>query len=97
MIHISFHELAKKELFEARDYYDELVFGLGKLFIFEIERCLNIIKVNPLAYPAIKLKIREAVVLKFPYSILYRFEENNVYIVAIMHQKKKPKYWQTRT
>ncbi len=93
---ILFHELAGKELLEARDYYDDLVFGLGEKFIVEIERCLSIIKTNPLAYPIIKENVHKAVVLKFPFSILYRLDNNAIYILAVMHQKRKPRYWAER-
>lgn len=96
MSQILFHELASNELIDARDHYDDLVFGLGKKFILEIERCLNIIKANPFAYPVIKEKVRKAVVIKFPFSILYRLDENVIYILAVMHQKRKPKYWVER-
>lgn len=93
---VLFHELAAKELLDARDYYDDLVFGLGKKFVIEIERCFKIIKANPLAYPIIRENIRKAVVIKFPYSILYREEKKTVYVLAVMHQKRKPRYWAER-
>ncbi len=96
MNHILFHELAGKEFLEARDYYDDLIYGLGKCFINEVERCLSIIKTNPAAYPVIKKGIRKAVVMKFPYSILYKVEYENILILAVMHQKRKPKYWFNR-
>jgi ParE toxin of type II toxin-antitoxin system, parDE len=96
MSRVLFHKLAKEEFFQARDFYDELIFGLGKTFVLEIERCLNIIKRNPLAYPQIRENIRKAVIIKFPYSILYRIEKQNVYILAVMHQKRKPQYWSNR-
>lgn len=93
MSRIRFHELARRELLETRDYYDDLVFKLGEKFVVEVERCLNIIKINPLAYPVVKQNIRKAVIIKFPFSILYRVEQDNIYILAVMHQKRKPKYW----
>lgn len=96
MNNILFHELAGKELLDVRDYYDDLVFGLGEKFVFEIEGCLKIIKTNPLAYPLVKYNVRKAVVIKFPYSILYRIEIKTIYILAVMHQKRKPKYWAER-
>ena len=68
MKHILFHELARKEFLGARDYYDGLVFGLGKSFVIELERCLKVIKSNPSAYPVIKENIRKALVIKFPYA-----------------------------
>jgi toxin ParE1/3/4 len=93
---IRFHELGSRELLDARDYYDNLVYRLGEKFVIEVERCLNIIKTNPLAYPVVKQNVRKAVVIKFPYSILYRVEKDNIYILAVMHQKRKPKYWVER-
>lgn len=93
---VFFHQAAKEELLISRDYYDELVFGLGKSFVIEVERCLNIIKSNPLAYPIVRQNIRKAVIMKFPFSILYKPVDENVYILAIMHQKRKPNYWSKR-
>ena len=96
MKRIRFHELAGKKLLDARDYYDDLVYRLGEEFVIEVERCLNIIKTNPLAYPVLKQNVRKAVVIKFPFSILYRVEKDNIYILAVMHQKRNPKYWVER-
>lgn len=94
---VFFHQAAKEELHKARDYYDELNFGLGKSLIIEIEKTINIIKRNPLAFPITKKNIRKAVIMKFPYSILYAVEKDSVYLLAIMHQKRKPLYWKNRT
>ncbi|MBE0572748.1 MAG: type II toxin-antitoxin system RelE/ParE family toxin [Ignavibacteriaceae bacterium] len=73
-----------------------MVFGLGEKFVTEIERCLNIIKTNPLAYPVTKQNVRKAVIIKFPFSILYRVDGNVIYILAVMHQKREPLYWAER-
>jgi len=96
VIKILFHEFARKEFLETRDYYDDLVFGLGEKFVTEVERCLNIIKTNPLAYPVTKQNVRKAVIIKFPFSILYRVDGNVIYILAVMHQKREPIYWAER-
>ncbi len=93
---IKFHQAAKNEFFAARDYYDDLVYGLGKIFINETERYFEIIKSNPLAYPIIKKNVRKAVMKKFPYSILYRLESNKIYILAIANNKRKPFYRRNR-
>jgi hypothetical protein len=44
-MHYYFHKLAREEFLDARDYYDDLVNGLGKSFVKEIEMCLNTIKI----------------------------------------------------
>lgn len=41
---IDFHELAEKELLDSRDYYDDLVFGLGNKFVFEIEHIIKLLQ-----------------------------------------------------
>jgi len=93
---VFFHQAVKEEFLNSRDYYDELVLGLGKPFVIEVERCINIIKSNPLAYPIVRQNIRKAVIMKFPFSILYKLEDDNIYILAVMHQKRKPLYWSSR-
>ena len=96
MIKIFFHQLARQELFEARDFYDDLVFGLGNSFIREVEKTISIIKNIPSAYPIIRDDIHQAVIIKFPYSLLYRYENKSVYLLAVAHQKRKPNYWADR-
>lgn len=41
---IKFHSEARKEFFEALEYYEEQVVGLGDYFINEIEKVLNVIE-----------------------------------------------------
>ncbi|MHB8905568.1 MAG: type II toxin-antitoxin system RelE/ParE family toxin [Melioribacteraceae bacterium] len=96
MIQIDFHKLAEKELLYARDYYDELVFGLVKKFIVEIEYVLKRIRSNPLEFPVYFNKFRMALLRKFPFSIIFRNDHGRIYILAIVHQKRKPKYYVNR-
>jgi len=51
MISIDFHNLAEQELLTSRDYYDNLVFGLGKKFVLEVEQIINMITSTPLTFP----------------------------------------------
>ena len=41
---IKFHSEAKKEFFEASEYYEEQVIGLGDDFINEVEKVLDVIE-----------------------------------------------------
>ena len=41
MIKIRFHELAEREMLDARDFYDNIVFGLGKKFISDLEYVID--------------------------------------------------------
>lgn len=96
MNQVFFNELAKKELLETRDYYDELVYGLGNKFIIEVEYIINRIKTNPLLFPIYFKDFRKALLRKFPFAIIYKEGGTHIYILAIAHQKRKPKYWINR-
>ena len=96
MIDVDFHELAEKELLDSRDYYDDLKFELGKKFILEVENILNRIIHNPLAFPIFFKNYRKALLRKFPYSIIYKSNDNRVFVLAVAHQKRRPKYFVNR-
>jgi len=44
---IKLHSEARKEFFEAADYYEEQVVGLGDVFIDEVEKVLDVIEQQP--------------------------------------------------
>jgi len=44
---IKFHSETRKEFFEAAEYYEEQVIGLGDDFIDEVEKVLDVIEQQP--------------------------------------------------
>jgi plasmid stabilization system protein ParE len=97
MINVSFHELAVKEFIEARDFYDSLAFGLGEKFVLDLEYAVNRLSENPLMFPIKFVNYRAALLRKFPYSIIFKaVSREEIIILAIAHQKRKPNYWATR-
>jgi len=96
MIQIVFHELAEKELYDSRDFYDDLVFGLGSKFVSEIEYVINRIRENPYSFPLCFSNFRKALLRKFPYGIIFQDDGSKVFILAIAHQSRKPKYYANR-
>ncbi|MBM2815532.1 MAG: plasmid stabilization system [Ignavibacteria bacterium] len=93
---IIFHKLARNELIESRDYYDDIIFGLGEHFINEFENSLNRIKENPNLYPKVLEEIRKCNLRIFPFSIYFDIDNNNIRILALSHQKRQPYYWKRR-
>ena len=96
MINVELHELAEKELIDSRDYYDKQIAGLGKKFLLEVEHILNRIKNKPLSFPIYFDGYRKALLRKFPYSIIYKNDGTDIFILAVAHQKRKPKYYLNR-
>jgi toxin ParE1/3/4 len=96
MIHLIFHPEAEEELFSSIAFYNQQSSGLGIEFLEEIERCFNLIRDNPKRWKILKKGIRQYIVRRFPYLIFYIYDRNQVFIVAIAHNCRKPDYWKER-
>ena len=94
---IKFHSEAGKEFFEAAEYYEEQVVGLGDDFIDEVEKVLDVIKQQPASGTKITNTERRFLVSRFPYGIIYWAEADQIVIFAVMNLRRKPGYWKSRT
>jgi toxin ParE1/3/4 len=96
MNQIIFHPEAANELYSTIDFYNHKESRLGLEFLEEIERIVKLIDNNPNRWPIVKYSSRQYIVKRFPYIVFYVFDPNQIYIVAIAHQKRKPFYWKNR-
>jgi toxin ParE1/3/4 len=94
---IKFHSEARKEFFEAADYYEEQVVGLGDNFVDEVEKVLDVITQQPASGTKITNTERRFLVSRFPYGIIYSVEADQIIIFAVMNLRRKPGYWKSRT
>lgn len=93
---IIFDRLAKEELYDSIEYYEIEIKGLGIKFKEEVKRSLRIIKKMPKIGSSESENVRRYILHKFPYKILYSNENDYVYIIAIAHMHREPKYWINR-
>ena len=87
---------ADEEFREAVRYYEKEAPGVGLRFIAEVRKGVSFITENPFASAAVGSGIRRKVLNHFPYSLLYAVELDLVVIVAVAHQKRRPRYWRGR-
>ena len=85
-----------EEVSASADFYETEVEGLGKAFLQKLGEGIEEIKENPFLYRIIKGDIRRHLLSKFPFGIIYRIEEEKIYVVAVMHLRRKPFYWLER-
>jgi len=90
---ISIHEAAEAELNEAAEFYDLKSPGLGSIFIDEVEKGIEIISKYPEAPPLVRGRLRKKELIRFPYSLVYSLRPNEIRILALAHQKRRPFYW----
>ncbi len=93
---ITIHEAAEAEINEAADFYDIESPGLGTVFIDEIQRAIENMINHPEAYQLIRGRVRRTLLNKFPYSLIYSVRTNEIRILAVAHQKRRPFYWHGR-
>lgn len=81
---------AKNEIVETAHYYSQKVKGLEVRFIEQLEIVVDIILNNPKTCKRIYKDFRQAALKKFPYVVLYEFEENTVIIYSVFHTSQNP-------
>ena len=87
---------ADEEFREAVRYYEKEAPGVGLRFVTEVRRSVIFIIENPYAASGVGSGLRRKVLNHFPYSLLYAVESELVVIVAVAHQKRRPRYWRSR-
>lgn len=91
-----FHEAADAELTEAILYYGEKASGLGDRFLADVKAATRKIEQYPEIAQVIDLGVRAKVLVSFPYSLMYVVDPDELFIVAVAHQSKRPAYWADR-
>ena len=90
-----FHPDAREEYIQAV-YYSAVAPELGGRLYDEIERLIQEIRREPKRFFQFSPPVRRALARRFPYSVVYLEEPERVWIVAIMHGKRRPGYWRER-
>jgi hypothetical protein len=87
---------AKLDASDIADYYDTANLGLGTDFLMELARLISLIHENPLLYPQYVRHTRKASLSRFPYWVLYWFNDQLIHVVAIVDARRSPKWIETR-
>ena len=81
---VKLHPDARAELRAARNWYYER----SPLSAFAFAQTVT--------FPLAAHGTRKFVLQRFPFNIFYRTRENEIVIVAVAHQKRRPGYWSSR-
>ena len=96
MKRVVYHRLAAKELIESALFYDERRTGLGDEFLTEVEAVSEFVREQPeLGRPGAH-GTRSFPTKRFPFRIVYAFQPDRIWIVAVAHLSRRPGYWARR-
>lgn len=92
---------AVEELASAHARYEAVVGGLGEELADEVSVALARIQEQPRAYPLTPavpraLGVRRALLRRFPFAIVYLELGDEIRVLAIAHQRRRPGYWRRR-
>lgn len=92
---------AQEDARRARDRLDSERDGLGERFAADMRRALAAIGATPQLYPRTEdgpdePENREYFIARFEYRVVYAIWKDEAVIVAVIHARRRPGYWQGR-
>ena len=93
---VSFHPRARDEVEEVQAWYEDRSLLAAAGFLHELSVAVRRIGAAPRRYQVAEHGTRRILLERFPFSIHYRVNEDEIVVVAVAHQKRRPEYWSSR-
>ena len=87
---------ARIELHEAVEWYARRAPEVAQRFLLEYRAVRGRVAEAPTRWPVLEDEVRRIVFHKFPYSLLYAIEGEQVVVLAVKHDRRHPDYWKRR-
>jgi len=89
--------LALGELHDAAAFYTESAnVELGLAFVAEFERSVDLILNNPTLGAVFRGTRRRVLLRRFPYNVIYQLTSEELRVIAVAHNRRRPGYWAGR-
>jgi plasmid stabilization system protein ParE len=93
----SLHPEAEQDLREAADYYRERAgTALVQAFFAEFEHSMRLLMQHPLLGALWLHGKRRLALNHFPYAVMYTIAVEEIRVLALAHQSRRPGYWRKR-
>lgn len=97
MLKVVIMPAARREIIDARNWYNGEVNGLGARFVDELDHQIERIITGPDQFPVMEADVRRARLRHFPYGLFFRQIEQTIYVLACFHSSRNPAIWRGRT
>jgi len=91
-----FHPAVQAEVDDTYQWYEQQRTGLGNEFLEALEAVYGRLQATPQMHRILQRDIRRALLRRFPFAVYYRFHGDRVEVIAVQHQRRDPKAWQSR-
>jgi hypothetical protein len=92
----AFHPEAEQEYAQAAKYYAEVDPELAGRFYDEMERLIQDVRRDPKRFRHFDPPAQRHFGNVFPYAVIYVEQSDHIWILAMMHMKRRPGYWKHR-
>jgi len=96
MTDIRMMSAAEEEYTEALCWYAERSQLAAEGLDAEFERVLKTIAADPGRFPLCDARHRYCSMQHYPFQVIYRWNAEEILIVAVAHAKRKPGFWSDR-
>lgn len=92
---------ASAEIDEAAQWYEGKQTGLGQELVAEVRAAITALSGSPGVGSLIDgldpaLDVRRIGVRRFPYQIVYLTRADEIVVLAVAHDRREPRYWESR-
>jgi len=91
-----FHPEARAEFLDSVRYYESQQPGLGRRFLEAVTDTIRQLEAHPNRYRVVSGTWRQCRVPRFPFGLIYKVRSDRIEIVAVMHLRRRPGYWEHR-
>lgn len=97
MLPVEFHSEARLDFDESWSWYASKDTAAAIRFIASLEVALASIAEDPSQFGNPEESLRELPLKKFPFRVIYRFDDQRIIVIAIAHTRRRPRFWQDRS
>ena len=95
------HAAAAEEAAEAAAWYEKERLGLGADFARAVEAALDLLEqeIVPLtSAPGVAAAhgVKRLLLRRFPYAVVVRERDTEIFVIALAHHARRPGYWRDR-
>jgi plasmid stabilization system protein ParE len=94
---VSLHPLARAELNDSTDYYSEVNADLASRFLDDFDAAIQSVTAHPESYLRVTETARRKALEIFPFFLFYAPKSDEIRILAVAHQSRRPFYWSDRS
>jgi toxin ParE2 len=87
---------ASAEAEEAYHWYAKRSQRAADAFMVELDRATASIQEQPSRFASYLHGTHRCLLKRYPYSVVYRWTENAIEVIAVSHAKRRPGYWKKR-